>query len=98
MKKLIVIILLSFVVASLAQGNKYESHTANLSAVKIHYLRAGTAKKTLVLIHGFGDTSHMWIPLFEDFGKDYTIIAPDMRGLGESSRPVAGLRQEDDSC
>ena len=90
MKRLIVIILLSFVVPALAQGNKYESHTANLSAVKIHYLRAGTGKKTLVLIHGFGDTSHMWIPLFEDFGKDYTIIAPDMRGLGESSRPGAG--------
>src|SRR5881396_3208014 len=64
--------------------------TANLSAVKIHYLRAGTGKKTLVLIHGFGDTSHMWIPLFEDFRKDYTIIAPDMRGLGESSRPAGG--------
>jgi hypothetical protein len=26
----------------------------------------------------------MWIPLFDEFGKDYTIIAPDMRGLGES--------------
>ena len=90
MKKLIVIILLTFVVPALAQGNKSESHTADLSAVKIHYLRAGTGKKTLVLIHGFGDTSHMWIPLFEDFGKDYTIIAPDMRGLGESSRPAAG--------
>ena len=90
MKKLIVIVLLSFSVPAVAQSNKYESHTANLSAVKIHYLRAGTGKKTLVLIHGFGDTSHMWIPLFEDFGKDYTIIAPDMRGLGESSRPAAG--------
>jgi pimeloyl-ACP methyl ester carboxylesterase len=32
----------------------------------------------------------MWIPLFDEFGKDYTIIAPDMRGLGESSRPTAG--------
>jgi len=61
-----------------------------LSAVKIHYLKAGTGKKTLVLIHGFGDTSHMWIPLFDEFGKDFTIIAPDMRGLGESSRPMAG--------
>ena len=90
MKKLIVLILLSFVVPAMGQGNKYESHTANLSAVKIHYLRAGTGKKTLVLIHGFGDTSHMWIPLFDEFGKDYTIIAPDMRGLGESSRPAAG--------
>ncbi len=90
MKKLIVIFLLSFSVPAVAQSNKYESHTANLSAVKIHYLKAGTGKKTLVLIHGFGDTSHMWIPLFDEFGKDCTIIAPDMRGLGESSRPVAG--------
>jgi pimeloyl-ACP methyl ester carboxylesterase len=46
--------------------------------------------KTLVLIHGFGDTSRMWIPLFDEFAKDYTIIAPDMRGLGDSSRPATG--------
>jgi len=90
MKKLIVIVLLSFVVPVLAQSSNYESHAANLGAVKIHYLRAGTGKKSLVLIHGFGDTSHMWIPLFDEFGKDYTIIAPDMRGLGESSRPAGG--------
>ena len=90
MKKLIVLLLLSFVVPVLAQSSNYESHAANLGAVKIHYLRAGTGKKTLVLIHGFGDTSHMWIPLFDEFGKDYTIIAPDMRGLGESSRPAGG--------
>lgn len=73
-----------------AQTNRYVSLTANLSGVKIHYLKAGTGSKTLVLIHGFGDTSRMWIPLFDEFSKDYTIIAPDMRGLGESSRPVAG--------
>jgi len=74
----------------LAQNNKYQSQTANLTAARIHYLKAGTGKKTLVLIHGFGDTSNMWIPLFDEFGKDYTIIAPDMRGLGESSRPATG--------
>jgi pimeloyl-ACP methyl ester carboxylesterase len=74
----------------MAQNNKYQSRTATLSGASIHYLRAGTGKKTLVLIHGFGDTSHMWTPLFDEFGKDYTIIAPDMRGLGESSRPSAG--------
>src|SRR3954462_6302475 len=90
MKKLIVILVLSFAVTALGQSNNYESHTANLSAIKIHYLEAGTGEKTLVLIHGFGDTSHMWIPLFDEFGKDYTIIAPDMRGLGDSSRPAAG--------
>ena len=73
-----------------AQSNPYQSYTADLGSVKIHYLKAGSGKNTLVLIHGFGDTSHMWIPLFAEFGKDYTIIAPDMRGLGESSRPATG--------
>jgi pimeloyl-ACP methyl ester carboxylesterase len=72
------------------QTNAYQSRTADLGSVKIHYLKAGSGKNTLVLIHGFGDTSHMWIPLFAEFGKDYTIIAPDMRGLGESSRPATG--------
>src|SRR5215813_5839973 len=90
MKILFMILALFFAVTMVAQNNNYESHGANLSAVKLHYLKAGAGQKTLVLIHGFGDTSHMWIPLFDDFGKEYTIIAPDMRGLGESSRPAAG--------
>jgi pimeloyl-ACP methyl ester carboxylesterase len=72
------------------QNHEYESATANLGDIQIHYLKAGSGKNTLVLIHGFADTSHMWIPLFSEFGKDYTIIAPDMRGLGESSRPATG--------
>src|SRR5262252_7812632 len=72
------------------QINAYQSRTADLGAVKIHYLKAGSGKNTLLLIHGFGDTSHMWIPLFDEFGRDYTIIAPDMRGLGDSSRPASG--------
>ena len=84
------ILTLIFGATALAQSIPHESKTATLSAVKLHYLKAGTGKKTLVVIHGFGDTSHMWIPLFDDFGKDYTIIAPDMRGLGDSSRPASG--------
>src|SRR5207237_3005963 len=90
MKNAFLVLALAFCAPVIAQNNNYESHAANLGAVKIHYLKAGTGKKALVLIHGFGDTSHMWIPLFDEFGKDYTIIAPDMRGLGESSRPMAG--------
>lgn len=78
------------IAAAFGQNKKYQSQTANVNGVKIHYLKAGTGKTPLVLIHGFGDTSHMWIPLFDDFGKDFTIIAPDMRGLGDSSRPASG--------
>lgn len=76
--------------AGFSQAENYQSQAANVNGVKIHYLKAGTGNKPLVLIHGFGDTSRMWIPLFDEFGKDYTIIAPDMRGLGDSSRPATG--------
>jgi pimeloyl-ACP methyl ester carboxylesterase len=76
--------------AAFAQSSRYQSQRTSVNGVTIHYLKAGTGNKTLVLIHGFGDTSHMWIPLFDEFGKDYTIIAPDLRGLGDSSKPAAG--------
>lgn len=68
----------------------YESLTANVNGVRIHYLRAGTGKTPLVLLHGFGDTSQMWVRLFSGLGGDFTIIAPDLRGLGDSSRPESG--------
>src|SRR6266436_1001974 len=68
----------------------FSSQTATVNGVKIHYLKSGTGKMPLVLIHGFGETSHMWIPLFEEFSKDFTVIAPDLRGLGDSSRPASG--------
>jgi pimeloyl-ACP methyl ester carboxylesterase len=73
-----------------AQDKNYQSQTADVNGVKIHYLKAGTGKKVLVLLHGFGETSNMWIPLFDEFGKTYTIIAPDLRGLGNSSKPTTG--------
>ena len=84
------ILVLTFSVVAFPRAKNYQSHTANVNGVKIHYLKAGSGTKPLVLIHGFGDTSRMWVPLFEGLGKDYTIIAPDMRGLGDSSRPTSG--------
>jgi pimeloyl-ACP methyl ester carboxylesterase len=68
----------------------HQSLMVKVNGVRIHYLKAGTGVKPLVMIHGFGETSQMWIPLFEEFGNDYTIIAPDIRGLGDSSRPATG--------
>lgn len=73
-----------------SQVEHYQAQTVEVNGVKIHYLKSGTGTKLLVLIHGFGDTSHMWVPLFDELGKEFTIIAPDMRGLGDSSRPAIG--------
>lgn len=73
-----------------SQAENYQSLTAEVNGVKIHYLKSKAGKKPLVLIHGFGDTSWMWAPLFDEFGGDFVVIAPDLRGLGDSSRPAAG--------
>jgi len=86
--------LLSSEINSLATVNAarpdYDSLFANVNGVRIHYLKSGSGKTPLVLIHGFGDDARMWLPLFADFGRDYTIIAPDLRGLGQSSREKTG--------
>jgi pimeloyl-ACP methyl ester carboxylesterase len=63
---------------------------ANVNGVKIHYLKAGNEQTPLVLLHGFGETSQMWISPFEEFGTDCTIIAPDLCDLGDSSRLSSG--------
>src|SRR6202008_4153990 len=68
----------------------YESLFASVNGVRIHYLKSGGGKTPLVLIHGFGDDARIWLPLFADFGKNYTIIAPALRGLGQSSREKTG--------
>jgi pimeloyl-ACP methyl ester carboxylesterase/quercetin dioxygenase-like cupin family protein len=78
------------VATTVAARPNYESLFANVNGVRIHYLKSGNGKMPLVLIHGFGDDARMWLPLFEDFGRDYTLIAPDLRGLGQSSREKTG--------
>jgi pimeloyl-ACP methyl ester carboxylesterase len=75
---------------SVARIDDYESQMANVNCVKIHYLKAGNEQTPLVLLHGFGETSQMWISPFEEFGTGYTIIAPDLRGFGDSARPSPG--------
>jgi uncharacterized RmlC-like cupin family protein len=81
-------------VGSVPAKPNYDSLFANVNGVRLHYLKSGTGKTPLVLIHGFGDDARMWLPLFADFGKDYTIIAPDLRGLGQSSREKTGYTRK----
>ncbi|PYT01766.1 MAG: hypothetical protein DMF63_02685 [Acidobacteria bacterium] len=62
----------------------YTSEFADAGGVRLHYLKAGTGKKVILLFHGFGDDARMWTPLFAGLGKDYTLIAPDLPGIGQS--------------
>jgi pimeloyl-ACP methyl ester carboxylesterase len=66
-----------------------EHHTAQLPDVRLHYLTAGDGP-ALVLLHGWPQSSHEWRHLIPTLAQRYRVIAPDLRGLGDSSRPVGG--------
>jgi pimeloyl-ACP methyl ester carboxylesterase len=57
------------------------------------YVRVGGTGPAVVLLHGFGDTGDMWVPLAEALMKDHTVIVPDLRGMGLSSHPEGGYEK-----
>lgn len=54
------------------------------------YVRTGGGGPPVVLIHGFGDTGDMWAPLAARLARSHTVIVPDLRGMGMSSKPSRG--------
>ena len=62
---------------------------ANVDGVKINY-KTGGRGPVVVLLHGYTQTSHMWIPLMPLLAASHTVIAPDLRGAGNSERAKAG--------
>jgi pimeloyl-ACP methyl ester carboxylesterase len=62
---------------------------ATVNGVKIHYVTGGTGEP-LVLLHGFGQNWYMWNRLLPELSKHFTIVAPDLRGMGESGKPDSG--------
>jgi pimeloyl-ACP methyl ester carboxylesterase len=57
--------------------------------VRLHYLSVGQGDP-VVLLHGYAQTSHMWRPLMTELARTHTVIAPDLRGIGQSSIPADG--------
>jgi pimeloyl-ACP methyl ester carboxylesterase len=54
------------------------------------HLRIGGQGRAVVLLHGYAETGDMWAPLAADLARDHTVIIPDLRGMGLSSRPEGG--------
>jgi pimeloyl-ACP methyl ester carboxylesterase len=57
------------------------------------YVRVGGHGPAVLLLHGFGDTGDMWVPLAEILVKDHTVIVPDLRGMGLSSHQDGGYEK-----
>jgi pimeloyl-ACP methyl ester carboxylesterase len=54
------------------------------------FVRSGGTGPVVVLIHGYAETSDSWAPLAAELVKTYTVVVPDLRGIGRSSRPAGG--------
>jgi len=66
-----------------------QSRFADVHGVRLHYLIVGEGDP-VVLLHGYAQTSHMWRPLMTELARTHTVIAPDLRGIGQSSIPADG--------
>jgi pimeloyl-ACP methyl ester carboxylesterase len=64
-------------------------HYFDTGEVVIHYARAG-AGDPVVLLHGWPQSWYCWRKIMPALTQRYTVIAPDLRGLGDSSRPLEG--------
>lgn len=69
--------------------NRINERFATVNGVKLHYLVAG-AGEPVILLHGYAQNSHMWRPLIPELAKTHTVVAPDLRGFGQSSKPANG--------
>jgi haloacetate dehalogenase len=64
-------------------------HTIHANGIRHHYIDAG-AGPVVVLLHGFPETSFGWRFQIPVLAKKYRVIAPDLRGYGESDKPASG--------
>jgi len=62
---------------------------AQVNGVRLHYTQSGHGSP-VVLLHGYAQTSHMWLPAIAELEKSHTVIAPDLRGAGSSEKPDGG--------
>jgi pimeloyl-ACP methyl ester carboxylesterase len=60
---------------------------AKIDNVQLHYLTAGTGP-AIILLHGYTQTSRMWRPIIPLLAEKFTVIAPDLPGIGDSSVPA----------
>lgn len=83
------LILAAVVGSTHAAADAVTTADAVVNGVRMHYRIAGKGP-AVVLLHGYAQTSHMWMPLIPVLAANHTVIAPDLRGAGGSERTASG--------
>ncbi len=72
------------------KSNAELSRTAQVNGTALHYLSAGSGPITVVLVHGWPQSSYEWRKIMPQLAKTYRVIAVDLRGVGGSRPTSAG--------
>jgi pimeloyl-ACP methyl ester carboxylesterase len=67
----------------------FSHHMASVNGIQLHYVIGGQGDP-VVLLHGWPQTWYEWRHVMPALAKNYTVIAPDLRGFGDSSKPTTG--------
>jgi pimeloyl-ACP methyl ester carboxylesterase len=67
----------------------FSHHTASVNGIQMHYVIGGNGDP-VVLLHGWPQTWYEWRHVMPALARNYTVIVPDLRGLGDSSKPIDG--------
>ena len=71
-------------------GRAIVAKTSKIEGLKLHHLSAGRGP-AVILLHGYTQTSRMWRPIIPLLAEKFTVIAPDLPGIGDSAIPKDGL-------
>jgi pimeloyl-ACP methyl ester carboxylesterase len=84
---------LAFALPAMAEVPPYPT-TFRTQAVEVDgatiHVRIGGQGPAVLMIHGYGETGDMWAPLAAALAGSHTVVAPDLRGMGLSTRPAGG--------
>lgn len=74
----------------------FDTPTSTSPPVTLHGIRAGTGPP-LLLLHGYPQTHHIWHKVAPQLSSHFTVIIPDLRGYGRSSKPANHASPNDHS-
>jgi pimeloyl-ACP methyl ester carboxylesterase len=91
------VVVMTILIGETAFGQAHPSLPSSFRAGTIHspegadiFVRSGGSGPVVVLLHGYAENSDSWAPLAADLMKDQTVVVPDLRGIGRSSKPEGG--------
>src|SRR5919106_896525 len=70
-------------------ADPWTHHTARVNGFRMHYVIAGSGYP-LVFLHGWPQSWYEWRKIIPPLAERFTVIAPDLRGLGDSEHPMTG--------